>query len=270
MADDPPPAGQTPADQRSGWPHRPAELDGPPPGSIDGRPPWAQPPPSEEHRPAPLLRNAGEPPPPPGRDRRRRLVLVAVTVAVLLGVLASIGLVLSLRGTSQGGGTTPESRGVEPTTVANLPLAPGTSQSPPSQPGVELTLLAGRVVVAARPGWQGLESGEDSASVRLVLKEPTGRGLLTTLTIATLSSPDSFDSTLKLDHGTSFEVKGVDGPLRVTVQPGSIARIVAGADRPKAAFFLNVSIFSADGQDIDVSTLRSLFTDQVAPALRFP
>lgn len=269
MADDPPQPGQTPADPRSGWPHRPAEPDGPPTGSIEGRPPWAQPPPSEQDRPAPLLRNAGEPPPPPGRDRHRRLVLVAVTLAVLLGVLASIGLLVSLRGTSQDGGTTPESRGGEPTTVANLPLAPGTSQSPPSQPGVELTLLAGRVIVAARPGWQGLESGEGSASVRLVLKEPTGRGLLTTLTIA-LSSPDSFDSTLKLDSGTSFEVKGVDGPLRVTVQPGSIARIVAGADRPKAAFFLNVSIFSADGQDIDVPTLRSLFTDQIAPALRFP
>jgi len=95
--------------------------------------------------------------------------------------------------------------------VAIQPL-PGTVLSVAPKPGIELTLLAGRFVVGARPGWEGLENAEDSASVRLVLNEPTGRRLLSTLTIATLSSPESFDSTLKLEGGTSFEVKGVDGP----------------------------------------------------------
>jgi len=56
----------------------------------------------------------------------------------------------------------------------------------------------------------------------------------------------------------------------VTVRPGPTARIVAGADRPKGAFFINVSIFTVDGSEIDVATLRSLFTEQIAPALSFP
>jgi hypothetical protein len=194
---------------------------------------------------------------------------VLAAAAVLL-VGAVTGAVLITRGGDEsaergsvGGGA--------PSSVSRAP-APAAGASPPTagRPGSELTLLAGRVVVAAQPGWEALESSENNASVRLALKTSTGREVLATLTIVTLSDPSAFDTTLKVDGGTSFELTGTDGPFRVTVQPGLAGRIAAGAARPTGAFFLNLSIFALDGGALDAPTLRTLFTDQVAPALRFP
>jgi len=148
--------------------------------------------------------------------------------------------------------------------------APVPSPTVTTAAGTELSLLAGRVVVAARPGWQKLDSTDQTGSVRLALRDPAGRELLSTLGIALLSSPRSLDTTLRITGGTPFEVTGADGTFRVTAQPGPAARIVAGAVRPRGTFFLSITIFSVDGRDIDLPTLRKLFTEQVVPALRFP
>ena len=40
--------------------------------------------------------------------------------------------------------------------------------------------------------------------------------------------------------------------------------------RPTGSFFLSLSIFALDGKGLDVPTLQKLFTEQVAPQLRFP
>jgi len=136
-------------------------------------------------------------------------------------------------------------------------------------PGQELTLLAGRVVVAARPGWQGLESSDETASVKLPLVA-AGREIPATMVLVVLPAAGSLDTTLRLDGGTSFEVPADGGNLRVTVAPGIDARVVVGVVRPSGTFFLSLSLFARDGKDIDVDTLRALFRDQVAPALRFP
>ena len=185
------------------------------------------------------------------------LLVGAVTVAVLF---------------TRGGDEGPDrgrAGGGAPSRVGGAP-APGVSSPAADRPGSELTLLAGRVVVAARPGWEALESSDNNASVRLPLKTATGREVLATFTIVTLSEPSAFDTTLKVDGGTSFELAGTDGPFRVTVQPGLAGRIAAGAARPTGAFLLNLSIFALDNGALDAPTLRALFTDQVAPALRFP
>ena len=187
------------------------------------------------------------------------LLVGAVTVAVLI---TRVGDEDAVPGSAGGGVPSSVSRAPAPAAGASSPAA--------GRPGSELTLLAGRVVVAARPGWEALESSENNASVRLALKTSTGREVLATLTIVTLSDPSAFDTTLKVDGGTSFELTGTDGPFRVTVQPGLAGRIAAGAARPTGAFFLNLSIFALDGGALDAPTLRTLFTDQVAPALRFP
>jgi len=199
--------------------------------------------------------------------------VVAVVVVALLAVAATVGVLATRGGESGDEGAGGETGGGRTTATTGAPggaVTPGSSQAPPSATGAELSLLAGKVVVAARPGWDALETAENTASVRLALREANGRELLTTMTIATLSDPSSFDSTLKLPGGTSFEVRGTDGPLLVTAQPGPAARIVVGAARPKAAFFVNLSIFALDNKELDVPTLRKLFTEQVAPALRFP
>jgi len=276
MAEDVPPPGEA----APGWPYRPAEPDRVRPGPEP--PPWAAP--RREHgvvpgagggsdgvqaaQPSSLLGGGGSAPPPPPARRRRRLSVVAAAVAVLLVAAVTVGVLA----TRDGGETTVggADRGGGTTQITGSASAPGGSQAPPSGTGTELNLLAGKVVVAARPGWEALETADNTASVRLALREASGRELLTTMTIATLSDPSSFDSTLKLPGGTSFEVKGTDGPLLVTAQPGPAARIVVGAARPKAAFFVNLSIFALDNKELDVPTLRKLFTEQVAPALRFP
>lgn len=190
--------------------------------------------------------------------------MIVAVAAVLLLVAVTIGVLVTRSGEEKLAGpgpttATPSGNGSPPASSAN-----------PGEPGKELTLLAGKVIVAARPGWQGLENNENNASVRLALRGPNGRELLSTLTIVTLSGPEAFDAVLKLDGGTGFEAKGTDGPIRVTVQPGLSARIAAAADRPKAAFLVNISLFALDQQPLDVPTLRTLFTEQIAPALRFP
>jgi len=184
------------------------------------------------------------------------LLVVAVAVAVLLAGAVTV-VFLATR---------------EVDDVAVRPSGRGGVPTPQAPVGTvtDLRLLAGRVVLTAQPGWVVLDSTPHFASVRLLLQEPTGRVLLSTMSIVTLSGPGSLDDILIAGGGTSFEVAGADGPLRVTARPGSAARVVAGAVRPRATFFVNVSLFSTDGQDVDVPTLRTIFTEQVAPALRFP
>ncbi len=272
MADDDPTGAGLPGSE-VGWPYRPAQPD----RGSSATPPWAQPAPPTDHSsaPPPLLK----PPEPPvgvaARPDRRRLGVVAAAAVLLVGTVAAI--VLVTRGGDEGArpdsGGAPSRAGRAPApSRAGRPPAPSPGVSSPAagRPGAELTLLGGRVVVAARPGWEALESSDDNASVRLPLTTSTGREVLATLTIVTLSGPSAFDSALRVDGGTSFELTGTDGPFRVTVQPGLAARIAAGAARPKGAFFLNLSIFALDGGPLDAATLRTLFTDEVAPALSFP
>lgn len=250
-----------------GWPHRPVEPERQAPG------PWTAPP----RQGGPV---AGRPlpasPQPPGsprspRERRRLAVVIGAIVGVV--VLGGVAAALVLGGGDGGNdaaGTDPAPGGTARTIPGRTPAPPG-SGAAPAGPGAELTLLGGKLVVAARPGWEALpDSAENSASLRLQLQGPNGRPLLSTLTIATLSSASSFDTVLTLTGGTSFDVAGPDGPYRVTAQPGVGARIVAGADRKSAAYFMNLSISALDGVPLDVAALRALFTDQVAPALRFP
>ncbi len=300
MADEAPPGEPPSVDPLPGWPYQPADLVRPAsedlPAWVGAAPQsgrdwaqaapqsvrdWAQAAPQSVRdwaQAAPQSVRDGEGIGAPGAGgigaappaRRRRLVVGVVAAVLVIGAV-TVGALASRRG---------ERRAAEPkqTSAAQAPQAtsgrrlpgPPLSLPPPTGSGTELTLMAGRVVVAARPGWEGLESFDDTASVRLALRGPAGRDLLTTMTIATLSSADSLDTTLKLDGGTSFEVKGPDRTLRVTVQPGPAARIVAGTVSPRGIFFVNLSIFALDGQDLDAPTLRTLFTDQVAPALRFP
>ncbi len=148
----------------------------------------------------------------------------------------------------------------------------GPAGGPSAGPGTgnALTLLAGRLSVAARPGWERLESSDDTVTIKLALRDQGGRELLATLIVVTLPSASSLDTTLRADGGTPFEIQAAGGPMRVTAVPGAAARVVAGAVRPKATFFLSLSLFALDGRDIDVATLRKLFTEQVVPALGFP
>ncbi|MEO5679430.1 MAG: hypothetical protein ABIS47_07165 [Acidimicrobiales bacterium] len=261
MADHPPPPGRPRSDPGSSWPHRPAHPE------PEERTPWARRIPAgdagDPGRPPPLPGPADPPAPaPPPPTDRRRLVIVGVAVALAVLAVAVVGLVVSRRGSGTDEAKAPG--------VTGVTAAPPAGSGVPGGPGKELTLLGGRLVVAARPGWEQLDSAPDSASVRLALRGAPGQELLSTLSIATLSSASSFDTVLLIKDGTGFEVKGADGPYRVTVQPSPGARILAGAARPRGAFFLNVSISPLDGKALDVPTLRALFTDQIAPALRFP
>jgi len=139
----------------------------------------------------------------------------------------------------------------------------------PAGPGKDLTLLDGRLTVAARPGWEQLESSADTATVKLALPESTGRELLATLVVAALPGGGSLEQTLKVDGGTGFEAKSGAGPLQATAVPGPSSRVVAGTVRPSGTYFLSVSIFALDGNGLDVPLLKKLFTEQVAPALKF-
>lgn len=259
MADDPqlarpPPPPATPP-PRSGWPYQPADH-----GDADA-PRQALAPPS--HRPPPLAGPAAAPVPAPAPPRRWPIG-VAAAVVLLVGSVAALGLVWrGARGEQE-----PPERAAAPTSAPGRGAAPTTLA--PGRPATDLVLLGGRVVVAARPGWTTIDSLPQTASVRLVLAGPNGRSLLSTMSIVTLSSPRSLDTTLAVNGATGFELAGVDGPLRVTAQPGRAARLVLGAVRPRATFFVNVSIFAADGQPLEVASLRDIATEQLAPALRFP
>lgn len=258
MADHPPRAGLPPSDPRTGWPYQPADHGEPAPAGPAVTP-WTQPPAGVAPAPAP-------PPPAPDGPRRWSRILAVAASLLLLGALTLA--FVAFRGVEREARRLPGASGPAST-------APSGARSPsarsPAGPAGELRLLDGRVVVTAQPGWTTLDSSPDFASVSLALREPTGRPLLSTMSVVTLSSPRSLDTTLKLDRGVQFEVAGVDGPLRVTAQPGTAAHLVAGAVRAKGTFFVNVSIFVADGGgDLDVPTLQAIFTDQLAPALRFP
>lgn len=246
MADEPPRAGHPPSDPLPGWPSPPA----PPVGSTGSRPPWAEPPagdPPSGAR-APWDRGAPGPIQPanragsgPSRLGGRRVLVVVGAVLALLVVAATVALVTS-----------------------------GDDGAEPAAGGKDISLLAGLVVVTARPGWEQLESSADTASLRLDLRDGSGRELLSTLVLTNLPGGGSLDRTLSVDGGTPFEVPAKGGAIRATAVPGAAARVVAGTVRPGGTFFLSLSIFAIDGQGLEADTLRTLFTDQVAPALRFP
>jgi len=197
-------------------------------------------------------------------------VIAAIVAVVLVGAV-TVAAVANRSGEG-GAGTSTSAGSRPPSSVGKTATAtPGVSVAPSGRPGTELTLLAGKVVVAARPGWEVLaDPGENVGSVGIELRGPGGRALLGTLTIATLSDPSAFDTTLQLDGGTSFEFTGTDGPFRATAQPGLAGRVVAGASRPRGAFYMNLSVFALDNGALDALTLRQVSADQVAPALRFP
>ena len=192
-------------------------------------------------------------------------VVAAVVALVLVGAAVTV---LATRGEDRTDSSPSQAAGGPQGPAGGGSAAPGPSSGPGA--GKELTLLAGRLVVAARPGWEALESSEDTVAIKLALREQGGRQVLGTLIVVTLPSPGSLDTTLQVDGGTSFDIQAAGGPMRVTAVPGAAARVVAGAVRPKATFFLSLSLFALDGRDIDVATLRKLFTEQVVPALRFP
>ena len=155
-----------------------------------------------------------------------------------------------------------------PAGAGSVPSSGG--QAPRAGGGKELTVLAGRLVVAAPLGWEALESSDETVTIKLALREQAGRELLATLIIVTLPSAGSLDTTLRVQGGTPFELEAAGGPVRATAVEGAAARIVAGIVRPRATFFLSLSIFALDGRQIDLALLRKLFTEQVVPTLRFP
>lgn len=252
MADHPLKPGPPP-ETRTGWPYQPADH-GTPGSAGPALPPWAEPPP-------PPVDEAPASPPPPAPRRSRAAVLVVAVSVVLLGVLG-VAVVTARRSER-------EVRSRLAPTAAPSRAGPATTVAP-AAPGSDLVLLGGRAVVAARPGWKAVDSTPDFASVSLVLHDPAGRPLVSTMSVVTLSGPGSLDTTLAVTGGTGFEVAGVDGPLRVTAQPGRAARLVLGAVRPRATFFLNVSIFARDGQPLELAALQTIATEQLAPTLRFP
>ena len=255
MADDPPPAGPaSPPPPRSGWPYQPAEhRDDAAPGPAQDL---------RSQRPPAVAEPAAAPVAAPPASPRWPLV-VAAAVALLV---VSVAALVVWRGSQDQQG--PAEGGAAPTSSSGSGVAP--TRRMPGGPTTDLVLLGGRVVVAGRPGWTTLDSTPQTASVRLVLTDPNGRSLLSTMSIVTLSSPGSLDAILAGNGATGFEVAGADGPLRVAAQPGRAARLVIGAVRPRATFLVNVSIFAVDGQPLEVASLRDIATEQLAPALRFP
>jgi len=188
-------------------------------------------------------------------------VVVGAVVALL--VAATVVVVVAKRD-----GGTPRSAG-ETATPAPARGGGATASSASPGAGESLTLLDGRLIVAARPGWEKLESSTDTASVKLALHEATGRELLATLIFAVIPGNGSLDRTLAVEGGTGFEAKTSTGPLRAMAVPGPSPRVVAGTERPNGTFFLSLSIFATDGNGLDLPLLKKLFTEQVAPALRF-
>ena len=47
-------------------------------------------------------------------------------------------------------------------------------------------------------------------------------------------------------------------------------QVLAGAARPSGRYLVSLSVFAMDGQGVDLALLQKLFTEQVAPQLRFP
>jgi len=189
------------------------------------------------------------------------LLIVGAVVLVVLIVGAVVGVVAT-RGGGGGGSATKTTRVPPPA------RSPATGSTAPAGQGKDVTLLEGRLMVAARPGWEPLESSADTATLKLVLREATARELLSTFIVTALPGGGSLDNTLSLPGGTGFAVPTSVGPLRATAMPGVTARVVAGIVRPRGTLFLSLSLFATDGKGFDVPLLEKLFTEQVVPALR--
>lgn len=258
MADDPP-RGQPRPDPLQDWPSPPSGAGGPPSAPV---PPWAQSRPGRvEPLPRPEVAPPPVPPPPPGRRfgglRSRRGIVAAVVVAALVLVGAVAAVLVS------GGG---DGEGAD---VADGSTRTGRSRAPAAAVGKELPLLDGRLVIVTPEGWEPLESTADLASIRVNLREATGRELLGTLVVTFLAGEGSVDGLLAADGGQRFEVTANGGPVQATtVAPRG--QVLAAAARPTGRVFLSLSVFALDGNGLDAALLRKLFTEQVAPQLRFP
>lgn len=257
------------ADSQPGWPGRPGERQpweaaparppsAPPPGWTGARPSWAEPPPASPAAPPPGA------PSRPGRlaalRSRRGLAIVAAVVALLL---LAAGVAVALTSGGDDGGGAGGAGGTASSGGKNGVKAPATAA------GTDIPLLDGRLTVVARPGWEKLESSTDTATVRLALPEANGRELLATLIVTALPGGGSLDRILAVDGGTPFEVTTGAGPLKATAVPGIAGRVVAGAVKPSGTFFFSLSVSGIDGLEVDAALLKKLFTEQVAPQLRF-
>ena len=188
---------------------------------------------------------------------RRRLAVIAAAVLLLVGAGIAVAVLTS---GDEGGGGQGGARG-----------ASGGGKStaaPAAAAGSELTLLDGRLVVTAPPGWEQRESSADTGTVKLELRLP-GRELVATLVTVAMPGGGSLDNMLTVDQGSRFEVSTKEGPILATAVQAS-GSVRAGAVRPRGSFYLSLSVFALDGAPLDVPTLQRLFTEQVAPQLRFP
>lgn len=283
MVDEPPPPGPPTFDPLPGWPSPPDGADPGPsgpaergarpsgpaepgltpsaaqPGWLASRPPWAE---------LPSGAGAVAPPAAPARGqglaalRRPRTLAILAGVIVLLLIAALAVIVVGDDGGDGAGSDGSRTGGSRQSAVPSL-------SAPPPAPGQDIPLLEGRLVVIARPGWEALESSTDTASVRLVLDEPGRRQLLTTLIVIALPGAGTLERTLARDGGTRFDVETRGGPVQATAVPGPAAQVVAGVVRADVAFVVSLSIVAEDGTDLDVALLMKLFTEQVAPQLRF-
>jgi hypothetical protein len=182
------------------------------------------------------------------------MATIAVVAALLL-----VAIVVAMV-SSRGGGESTGGGGSRGGRTGTLPAAAR---------GQELALLDGRLVVVAPEGWERLESTAETASIRVNLRDATGRELLATLVLTALPGAGPLDSTLTIDGGTRFEVTAGGGPIQGTVVPDR-GQVLAGAIRPDGRFLISLSVFALDGQPLDAALLQKLFTEQVAPQLRFP
>lgn len=265
MAEDPPPAGQPPFDRLPGWPAPPPGGAGgpgadrppsaPPPGWNAPRPAWAEPTPGVSTTP-PAPTTA---PPLNGRLavlRTRRGLAVVVVVVLLLVAAVAVAVVTSGGDGSSGGSATGGDRG---------------AKVPAGKAGTDLPLLDGRLVVVTRPGWEKLESSPETATLQLPLGEATGRDLVATFIVVALPAGSSLDRLVTADGGTAFEVTAGGVALRAAAAATGVSgRVVAGAVRANATFYFSLSVSAFDGGPFDAALLRKLFTEQVAPQLRFP
>ena len=176
-------------------------------------------------------------------------------MVVLLVLAAVVGIIVTSGGDE--GGTGGAASG-------------GTARAPAAVAGTDMPLLDGRLVITAPPGWEEKPgSTADTAAVDVELRLP-GRDLVGTLVATALPGGGTLDGLLTAEGATRFEVTGPAGALQAAVVP-SAGSVRSGLVRPDVTFFLSLAVFALDGQPgPDAATLQKLFTDQVAPQLRFP
>jgi hypothetical protein len=264
MVDEAPTDGPGPQAQ-SGWPNRPVPPpeparppSAPPPGWAGARPAWAEPappsppPPGDDERPPSRLAGL--------RDRlgRRGLVVVAAVVGLLAVAVVAVAVVTSGDG-GDGAATGPEAVGKGGQSVT----------APAPAKGRDVPLLDGRLVVITPEGWEPLEASTDTASIRVNLREASGRELVATVIVTALPGGGSLDPLLTVDGGTPFEVKAAVGLLRATAVAGR-GQVLAAIAHGDATFLFSLSAFALDGNGLDAPLLQQLFTEQVVPQLRFP